>query len=90
MSPDLINGIFEAVAGLMVWINVRVLIRDKTIKGVSLIPTAVFFLWGIWNLFYYPHLDQMFSFFGGILVVSGNLAWVALAMSYKHKIGRSQ
>ena len=87
--PDLANGCFEGVAGFMLWFNSRKLYKDKQLKGVHIFPTAFFALWGYWNLFYYPHLNQWVSFAMGINVVLANTVWVALAIYYKKKEKRN-
>lgn len=81
--PDFINGLFEMSGGFFLWNNVRILFRQKKIRGVSILTTAIFSAWGFWNLFYYPHLGQWLSFVGGINVVLANTAWVILALKYK-------
>ena len=81
--PDLINGSFECFGGTLLCINIYRLLRDKQVRGISLIPVIFFTLWGYWNLFYYPHLNQWVSFFGGILVVLANTMWVLMAIYYK-------
>jgi len=65
MIPDLINGLFEFAGAFALALNVRQLWRDKEVKGVHPIPTAFFAAWGLWNLFYYPHLGQYWSLAGG-------------------------
>jgi len=82
---DLANAIKEVVAGLFCWNNVRLLIRDKEVKGVSILTIAFFSLWGYWNLYYYPWLNQILSFIGGLVVVSANTTWVILAVYYTRK-----
>ncbi len=82
MRPDIINGCFELLGGILNFINVYRVYKDKKLSGVSLIPTLFFTLWGFWNLYYYPHLNQWWSFFGGLIIVIANLAWVALAIYY--------
>ena len=78
--PDLINGLFELAGAAFTWRNAIQLRRDREIRGVYW-PTAGFFTaWGAWNLLYYPALGQWFSFAGGVLLVSGNIAWVAMAL----------
>ena len=82
---DLINGIFELGGAILTWINVYKLHKDKETKGIYW-PIWVFFsTWGIWNLFYYTSLDHYFSFYAGVLLVSGNLAWVLLAYEYSRR-----
>lgn len=82
MTPDFINGVFEALGGAMIFNHCRVLYRDKKVRGVSFVSCAFFFAWGVWNLYYYPHLDQWWSFAGGLAIVSGNCLWVSLMALY--------
>lgn len=82
-AADIVNGAFEFFGGLMNWFNVRVLLRDKQVRGVSLVPTTVFTAWGVWNLYYYPSLDQWASFTGGLIIVGANAFWVVLAIRYR-------
>jgi hypothetical protein len=76
MSMDLINGLFEFVGALLLLLNVRRLAQDKKISGVHWGPTVFFTAWGVWNLFYYPSLDQRWSFLGGVCLVAVNLIWL--------------
>lgn len=82
--PDLINGSFELVGAGFTWRNALELARAREIRGVYW-PTAAFFsAWGAWNLVYYPALGQWFSFWGGVALVAGNLAWVAMAVRLRY------
>lgn len=83
--PDLINGSFELVGGLLSIVNIRVILRDKKVRGMALTPLAFITAWGYWNVFYYPHLFQWFSFFGGVVIVAVNTFWLALAIYYTHR-----
>lgn len=85
MIVDWINGGFEFMAGILLWINVARLVKDKQVKGVYIPATVLFTLWGIWNLWYYPALNQIMSFLGGLIVVSANTTWVLLAIKYGRK-----
>lgn len=82
---DIINGLFELVAGILFIINIVKLVKDKEVKGVSWIPTLFFTLWGAWNLHYYPSLNQWFSFAGGIFIFITNLTWIILVFYYNGK-----
>lgn len=84
LSHDLINATFELVAGGVSTINVYKLWKDKKISGVHWAPTGFFTLWGFWNLIYYSHLEQPLSFFGGLAMVTVNLAWLGLVWRYRH------
>jgi hypothetical protein len=78
----MINGFFELVGSVFVWINVYKIYIDKEVKGMYW-PLSIFFgVWGFWNLYYYPFLDQWVSFWAGIVMAGGNVAWVWLAYYY--------
>lgn len=85
MSLDLINGFFEAGLALLLTLNIKHLVRDKKVSGVSMYPAVFVTLWGFWNLLYYPSLHQWFSFVGGLGVVLGNCTWLGLALYYRRK-----
>lgn len=82
MSPDLFNGLFELFGGAFILNHCRALYRDKKVKGVSLLSTCFFTAWGVWNLYYYPHLDQWLSFAGGVAIVLSNALWITLMIYY--------
>jgi hypothetical protein len=82
---DIINGVgFEFVGGLFLWTNVRRLYKDKKVSGVNIGPTAFYFLWGTWNLYYYESLHQYVSMLGGTVIAAGNFAWVLMALYYTY------
>lgn len=83
MIPDFINGLFEIMGSYFAWKNCFILIKDKNVTGFYW-PTILFFIiWGIWNLIYYPSLNQWASFCGGIVLVCGNIFWIVLYFRYK-------
>jgi len=85
---DLINSIFELFGAIVIWKNVKQLIKDKQVKGVYY-PLWIFYAtWGFWNLYYYPSLNQHLSFYAGIVMVIGNTIWVSLAFYYGKKNDR--
>jgi hypothetical protein len=82
--PDIVNGGFEFFGGAFNWLNVRRLMIDKKLRGVSKLPTIIFTTWGVWNIWYYPHLGQWMSFWGGTVIVGANMFWCYLAWKYRH------
>jgi uncharacterized membrane protein YfcA len=82
---DIINAVFELGGGILLILNCFKLHKDKQIKGISISVTAFFTVWGYWNLYYYPSLNQWFSLFGGILIVAANTVWVLMAIHYSKK-----
>jgi hypothetical protein len=85
MTPDLVNGAFELLGGAFIFNHCRAVWRDKAVKGVSVLSTAFFTLWGLWNLYYYPHLNQWWSLAGGVAIVLANAVWVALLLKYRRE-----
>jgi hypothetical protein len=81
LNKDLVNGGFEFIGGIICWLNVCKLYQDKQIKGVSVSASIFFTLFAIWGVYYYPNLNQPFSFVGAICLAAGNLSWLIL-LSY--------
>lgn len=82
MWNDLVNGLFEFGGAITSFINVRSIRRDKKVLGIHWSTYLFFTSWGIWNLIYYPSLNQYFSFTGGVLIVVGNAIWLSHALYY--------
>lgn len=80
--PDLINGLFETAGGFFIALSVIKLYNDKVVRGVSWMHVSFFSAWGFWNLFFYPHLDQWFSFWGGFILVAVNMGWLGQIVYY--------
>jgi hypothetical protein len=83
MTPDQINGLFEFIGALFILNHCRILFDDKQVRGVSVLSTVFFFAWGLWNIYYYPHLDQMWSFYGGICISLANTLYVGMLIKYR-------
>lgn len=82
ITPDMINAGFEAGAGFAVLHHCWRLRQDKQVRGVSAPAVMFFTLWGLWNIFFYPHLGQYWSFIGGIFVTLTNALYVAMLIHY--------
>jgi hypothetical protein len=80
--PDIINGSFEALGGFFILLSVLKLHRAKCVSGVSYVHVAFFSAWGYWNLYFYPHLDQWLSFWGGLFLVATNTWWLGQIVYY--------
>lgn len=82
LTPDIINGIFEIVATILMGINVLKLYKEKSIKGIYWPVQGFFTGWGIFNLFYFNSLNQKFSFIVGIFLSLVSIAWTLMAAYY--------
>ena len=85
MWQDKVNGLFEFLGGMFVMLHCVRLYKDKKVRGVSFIATTYFVLWGFWNIYYYPHLEQWASFIGGLLIVAMNTLWIFMMICYIRK-----
>ena len=76
------NGLLELVGSGFLMLNVKTAYRARAVQGVHWTPFIFFALWGGWNLYYYPHLGQWFSFAGGCLLVMANLMYVFVLLRF--------
>lgn len=83
--PDLVNGLYELFGAPFVVLSIVNLAKAKRVHGVSWLHVGFFTSWGFWNLFYYPHLGQWFSFCGGVAIVIANSIWLAQLIYYTRK-----
>ena len=85
MKPDTINGLFEFAGAGFLSLNVIKMYKDKILKGYNWWATVFFTSWGLWNLYYYPYLDQWFSFWGGCAIVFVNTIWIGQIIYYSRR-----
>ena len=90
ITADLINGLFELAAGLLLSLNVRRLFKDKHVRGVCLLSVMLMAAWGYWNLFFYPIVGATFSFLAGIPVAVVNTIWGIQIFYYERREKRSK
>lgn len=83
MTADILNGFFELFAGVFCFLNCLQVKKDKMVKGVNFIAVAFFTVWGWWNFYYYPSLNQWFSLIGSVGIVAANTYWLHLLYIYK-------
>jgi hypothetical protein len=82
MKMDLINALFELGGTFMMLPSLERVYRTKIVQGVHWLTPLFFWLWGLWNIFYYPSLDQGLSFIAGCLLFVTNTAWLYLILRY--------
>lgn len=90
LTPDQINGMFEFVGGILLWMNCVRLYKDRELKGVSWFPVVFFTTWGYWNLYFYPSMNAWWSFYGGIFIVSANTTWIMMLFYFKWNKKKSE
>lgn len=86
MSLDLVNGLYEFCGGLVILLlNIRCTYRDKMVRGVNPWAVSFFASWGWWNCWFYPAIDQWFSFAGAVFLATMNAIWFAQLLYYTRK-----
>lgn len=81
-TADFLNALFEFIGGTLTWLNVRSVYRARGYVGITL-PAVIFFTsWGCWNLWFYPHLGQDWSFHAGLWMFTANIAWLGLMLVF--------
>lgn len=85
MSPDFANSIFECAGTFFVLGSVRKAYRQDSAKGISWTTIAFFAGWGYWNLFYYPNLNQIESFFGALALALANTLYLWILLTRRNK-----
>jgi len=80
--PDVINGSFEVGGSGAILLSIRQLAKDKSVRGFHWGQLGFFTSWGVWNLFYYPHLGQWTSFIGGCCVTLTNAIYLGMIFYY--------
>lgn len=82
---DMINACFEFSACIFMTLNIKRLYRDKVVRGVDWRAMTFFAVWGVWNLIYYPALNQPLSFYAGILICAANVVYLVMMLYYIQK-----
>jgi hypothetical protein len=80
---DAVNGFFELVSAFMVYLHIRVIKKDKEVKGMSIVPIVFFTVWGFWNIFFYPYNGLYLSAIAGAVLALVNSYYFYLIMKYK-------
>ena len=80
--PDFINAAFEILGAFFVFLSIRKLYFDKLVRGIHWAGIAFFTSWGLWNIYYYPSLDQWASFAGAIAISFSNLIYLSMIIYY--------
>ena len=80
---DFINGCFEFCGFMFIVPTIYKTWADKGVMGIWIGQVAFFTVWGLWNLVYYPHLNQWFSLAGAVMVCLCNLIWLGQIVYYR-------
>lgn len=85
MNPEIGLSLLYAACSVVIWISVSALVRDKQVRGVSLIPAWVFLATNFYEFWFFTGLEQNTARIGSALMAVGNIAWLILAYYYHWK-----
>lgn len=84
LKYDQINAGLEMGGAFLRTLDCIQLFRAKRFVG-GYLGTAMYFLsWGIFNTFYYPSLNQSWSFWAAIALAGMNGLWFVMAIHYNY------
>lgn len=79
---DAINGVFEMVGSVVLYLNVVKVYQDKMVRGYDWRSVAFFAVWGAWSVAYYAGLGHTISLVGGALALVAQIVWIGFAIHY--------
>lgn len=88
MHLDIVTAIFVVLSGIIAILNCRAILRDKAVAGVSIWGGYIYFLWGVWNMFYLGMLEYTWSawaFIGNCITLLATTIWISLLLTYRRK-----
>lgn len=74
---------FELGAAFFQLFNIKALRRDKSLRGVSTLPTIFFTIWGCYNVYFYPATGNPITGIAAVLILIVNIYWLLLAYKYR-------
>ena len=83
MIIDLINSLFQLSAGILTWLNIIKIRKDKDTKGMSLVPLFIYCSMGYWNIYFYHHINKPISLIAGLSITAANTIWVLHILYYR-------
>ena len=82
LKPDLINALFNVGGVTAVWISILTVMHDKNVAGIHWAMFLYFISWSSWNLIFWSHLKQWYSFIAGVLMVVSEFTYMILLIYY--------
>ena len=85
MLEDGFNGILGVVATSTILITIYKLYKEKLVRGISIYQAGFFMCLSYWNIYYYLHLNQLFSFYSAFVLSIASTIWVIQIVYYNAK-----
>ena len=83
---DMMTAAFTIGAALFLLLNIRQLLVDKAVKGVSVYTIAYFTVWGYWGIYlFYAMPGMAWTLAASVILAIAYSVWFVLAIYYKRK-----
>lgn len=82
-AVDTINSLLVFGYIIFGFINIKSVMRDKVIKGISIYFVYFIVIVSTWNMYYYYSLEQYISMILAIILCIINIIWSSLILYYK-------
>lgn len=83
MTPGTVLSILFLACAAVCWANVRALLRDRTVAGISLFPTWVFLTTNLYEVWFFFDLQQNWALVGSVAMAVVNMVWLGIAYFYR-------
>lgn len=80
---DAINSLVLVGGAVLSVLNVKQVIVDRSVKGLHLLPTLYFIVWGYWNIAFFYNMHSTLSMIGAIILSTVNTVWLGYMLYYK-------
>ncbi len=85
LLSDITMGLIQVISAGFLSKSVWMLYQAKIVRGVSAVTVAFWVAWGLWDLYYFPSLNQWWAFSGGVIVTLMNALYVGLIVRYNYR-----
>ena len=82
---DLVNGTFELSGSFFILLCIIKTHNDKMVRGIHWLNVGFFTTWGYWNIYFYPHLNQLWGAVGAVSITMMNTIWLCQLIYYTRK-----
>ena len=82
MSPDQVNALFTAGAGLIMLPTIMRAFRLKEVKGIHPLTPTFYLFWAMWSAWYFLGLGQYYSVASCAIVLLIDITWLTMVLVY--------
>jgi len=85
MSPDIINSLFLSCGSFFVILSIIKACKTSLITGISILTPIYFFLWSMWNIYFFYSCSMTISVITAIIFAGCNGIWLYLVWRFREQ-----